>query len=560
MRDILHLLRWSRWYHWRTFINSIRQRRAGWFLLLLILSGAALFALLDVVIVGSITAALNNQRLTSEMAISNPQALLDQLPALLLLANLLLLVFINAGLLIGELFFSSELERLFLAPITPRAVLFAQLLNPLTSNYTALFYLALLPLWAYGFVLGYGLGFMLLALLVVIVLPLPAIISSAFVLLLVIRVVPLRRLREAIGVLGSLMGIGCYVLSQVAITPTTAKLAQGWDVSSLAALTPAWLPTTWAGTGLRAFQQGGWAWLALLAFVGISLAAFGGGTLLFERVYFERWQAWQSSANTRRRKQRTAGSSTKNWHQWGSQTQALLRKDARLLRRDVRQFVQMLWPLAFLGIYVWRMLTDNDMRVASGPLLIGVILLVCVSFSSRLSLNSISREGQTFWILRTAPISTTRLVLSKFLLAWLVYPLLGGIMIALTLALGLSTLSFSVILWVILMITGAGCTALYIGLGAAFPVLTWDKPERQISRPAGCLGGVLLWLFLGGVVVLWGLMLAPNLPRLMGQPAPLHYGIQWQISAGLGAVLLTAIVSWISLMFGISRLQRLEDL
>ncbi|GAF98798.1 unnamed protein product, partial [marine sediment metagenome] len=187
-----------------------------------------------------------------------------------------------------------------------------------------------------------------------------------------------------------------------------------------------WLP----GVGLLAIT------------LGLSVVIFLISLNTAERLYFSGWSSVRTSTR-RKRKTRVQPSksptrsllATTAKRLLPAQVQAILIKDLLVLRRDLRNMSQIVTPL-ILGIVYAVMLVRSGgeppagsgeapavfMEVLTNLMLyanVGISIFVGWSLLSRLAGMSFSLEGKQYWLLKTAPVSSLRLVTGKYLVAYL---------------------------------------------------------------------------------------------------------------------------------------------
>jgi hypothetical protein len=103
----------------------------------------------------------------------------------------------------------------------------------------------------------------------------------------------------------------------------------------------------------------------------------------------------------------------------------------------------------------------------------------------------------------------------------------------------------------LVLLGGLGTSSITLGMGAAFPKLSWENPRQQTTFRAGCLTPILYVIYI-----------AVALGTVLGLPA---LGVRWpEFAAALTAlgwllfVGATAVVVVAALSFGAARLERLE--
>jgi len=224
----------------------------------------------------------------------------------------------------------------------------------------------------------------------------------------------------------------------------------------------------------------------------------------------------------------------------------IVAKDFMMLRRDLRNMSQVVTPLILGVLYAFLLLRrgggvpegrgeapeyfmialQNMMVYAN----VGIALFVGWSLLSRLATMGFSQEGKHYWLLKSAPVSTGRLLAAKYLVAFLPTALLGvGFLVVISLVKPTSpgTMLFSLL---VVLLTLAGLAALSLTFGVLGANFDWVDPRRISQGSAGCLGALASVVFL---LVSLGLFFGPALllAAFNGSPA---LG-QW-IGLALGSV------------------------
>lgn len=516
----------------------------------------------------------------AELAAEAPELPTDLRPYLLavpstvLLGALLLLVLSSFGSLLSSLYLSGDMDLLLVAPVPMRAVFVVKFFDGLLGQYMILAALLGPVLIGFGQGMGYGPLYLICAALVLLLLPLLPAGLGALLMMGVVRVVPARRAREIIGLIGGLIGISFYVVSQLGreIAPAVAR------PESLAAILASnfpLLPSAWAGRALLAAGEGDM--LTLLVFGGLflvsSLAVFSGCLLLAERLYYAGWSNMATQGGRQRRGPQAAvdGQAAPAPLQPLSrllppQSLAIFQKDLRLFFRDLRNLQQLIFPIALAGIWTFNLLTNPLPESASAELPDwatrmsdlasgGIALFICVSVSNAIAGPSIGREGKAYWQLKLAPVSPLNLLLGKFALAYLPYPTIGTLLVLLLALLSGGGPAAIVEQWLLLLLVGLGSTAISLGLGASFPRLSWENPQQQVGWQAGCLSAILFPLY---VLLTLGLVVGAGL--LGGFADSLFPGasVVLSLAGWLLAVAFTALACWLALLAGSRGVEKIE--
>jgi ABC-2 type transport system permease protein len=509
--------------------------------------------------------------LPAQVTRADVQPYLDALPSQALFVALVVLILTSFTTVLTSLYLSGDTDMLLAAPVPMRAVFVVKFFGGLIVPYILLFGLLGPALLGYGQGLGYGPVYYVAAVLTLSLLPLLPAGLGALLVMAVVRVVPARRAREIVSVIGGLFGASWYILNQLA-PEVAANVANVRTLESLRQLDIPLLPSAWAGRALVAAGQGEWLTLLVYGglFVGLSLAIFAGCLMLAERLYYDGWSNMATQGGKVRQKEKGKRQTSQAIPFYllpftfylPRESRAILYKDLRVFPRDLRNLQQLIFPLALAGIWTFRLLTGGSPARGGGGAEFarfldtagsaGISFFICLTISGALGGPSISREGRGFWLLRVAPISARQVLLGKLALAYLPFPTVGTLFVLFLSVLHGSTPGEVLRALALVLLVGLGVSSISLGLGAAFPKLDWENPRQQTTFRAGCLTPLLYILYVGvAAAAVFGL------PRLAVLLAP-SWTLGLTAVGWLIVVALTASVVWGSLSFGAARLERLE--
>ncbi|GAB4578086.1 MAG: hypothetical protein Fur0022_08190 [Anaerolineales bacterium] len=503
-------------------------------------------------------------------------SLLAQLPVLFSLGAFVVGLFANFGVLLQGLYLSGDMEFLLTAPLPARAVFLSKLIQAILPN------LLLLALISGPALIGLGLAqdytllyFILVPIILSLLVTLGAGLSSILV-MLVVRVVNPRRAAEVLGLVGGLTAFICSQSGQFAGRFNDVEIPpeqMAGMVNTFGQFATPWNPLAWPGLGLSAIGQGQWA--LGLGFTGLTLVVTAGLfaiTLTFaERMYFSGWSRVQTGTKAVKRKtpvpQKVASGSAStprpNLGTWiaslfPAPTWAIILKDARLYRRDIRNLSSLIFPIILAVIWTINIFGDQDTDF-SGPEQIffnnstlGVGIFMAMMFVMRFGFGGFSLEGKQWWILKTSPVRPFHLVLAKYTIA-LVPPALFGvaylIIAAILQKISLPLLAYQITAEAIVV---AGLAALSLAFGIWSARFDWTNPNEIGGGAVGCLGSFLTF---GFVFLLGGIFI--GLPILAES-----FGLPW--IAGFGGALIMGIVlsglgGLIPLVFATRRIPRLGE-
>lgn len=329
--------------------------------------------------------------------------------------------------------------------------------------------------------------------------------------LLLVYLLPPRRLQQALVVLGLLAGMVAVVAFQhMRLERILSERNAVAVTGELLALRPlpgsVGAPLAWAaGALLSAAETGAWPWrpLGLLLFVGALclLALHGLGGALFYRCW-SRNLAVPQTAHARRNGRRRFWARL-SWPDLGN---PIIRKDARVFFRELEQWSSLAMVLPLLLLCVGNMKLIFASVPSPQPILGWLNLLVCGlvvgGVGARILYPCFSMEGPAFWNTMVAPLPAGRLLWSKFI--FYSVPLVGAALL-LTVA---NNLLFQVhgALWGLSLFTSGVCAITLCAMGVAFAAAFPHFGRRQISQVVLSMGGLYYMLAAFAYVALLGVL------------------------------------------------------
>ena len=372
---------------------------------------------------------------------------------------------------------------------------------------------------------------------------------GALLALLLMRVAPAGRVKEAATAASVVLAAGLVVGLRVlrpeqlaALTPEEFEVfLQGFASLRLDASPPGW-----AGEAIWQALAGGVspALPLLLGVAWVAMAALG-------RIAAWAYQAgWVRSldGSWRRRDPRRLPAAW--WERplarWGAPG-AVVVKDVRLLMRDPSQWSQLLVLLALAGVYLVSTASveveGQRFRDALGTLNVAFLGFLLAGVGVRLAFPVVSLEGEGVWFLRSGPIGVSGVLAAKFAHALPPLLLLGlGLGVAQATLLDVSTnlASASVVAGAL---AAVAVTALGVGLGAAYPRFDATQAAEVPVSPGGLLYMTLALLYAAGLTVLlaypaWTTLVDPTLP-VWASPAgrvTAALAVGWTLAFAAGAL------------------------
>jgi ABC-2 type transport system permease protein len=398
----------------------------------------------------------------------------------------------------------------------------------------------------------------------------PVAVGSA-VTLVIVNTFPARRARDILVLAGLFFAASLVALVRFLKPERLMSVDALPDVtaffSTLDTPITSFLPSFWAGETLFAAANGHWDFLHLGALWTTALAATVLLRLAFERHYLSGWSKAQEGRKARFTRLRLAERLAERLP-IGLLGRQLLLKDVKLFLRDATQWSQLLLllALAFVYLYSFRVLDPNRIpymgemvRTAYAFLNLAMAGFILSAIAVRFVFPSVSAEGPAFWIVRTAPVSMSSFLWSKF---W------SGLVPILVLVETLTLVSnhflradpfLKILAAVAVVCMTFALVGLAAGMGAMFPRFR----AENVAQVAGSYGGVafmivaVLFILVELVLLAWpasiylwhqfrGLSMAPSRQLAMSLAFGLAFG-------------LCVAVFWWPMRRGVRALEALEE-
>ena len=429
--------------------------------------------------------------------------------SLLFMAGLASQIFFGITAAFAALYMSDDLELLFMTPVPLKVVFAVKSLAVIGSNLFTAILFTFLPGVFYGLLFHAGASFYILVFLVGLGLWLIGTAIAELINLLVMRIVPPHRSKEAVGFIGAFAGILIALVFQLPnllisknnkfnLADWLAGQEQIFNVMNF-------FPWGWGSLALVKGISGnfltglGWSLLLLIMGVFLFLIAFTLLELGFRRGFISLSQG----EGGKRRKRRTTlvkvdtashpqntinsifhGEVTGTASPWLGMW-AVAKKDLLSMKRDTREWFGYLTPLIIMLFFVGQFLFSQveSSRVS----LITVLMMYTVMFSGNMALQSFGREGESDWLLNSVPLAGWPVVWGKLLAAILPTLLLMETMLVGTaMIIGVSTtLTITLALGAVLLSLGSSAIGLFYSINNCR--FNPDSPQQRISPGASML-------------------------------------------------------------------------
>ncbi|MDR0356238.1 MAG: hypothetical protein LBJ64_10995 [Deltaproteobacteria bacterium] len=472
--------------------------------------------------------------------------------SLLWLSGAALLVFSAVITSLSSFYLARDLSLLMAAPVDRESIFWARSYQSIISS--AWMPVAfLLPVF-----LAYGYAFRAPPTYYLLLLPsaLPVVLTSAFVsqiaVILLVNVLPARRTRDIMSILGLLAFVGLYMAfrflrPEQLVNPDSFQSIAGY-LASLQTPTSPMLPTTWATDLLWPLLGGRENDLRFVFLALLWIMAVVAGLLASYAAHFLYWVGYNKSQEGAGR-QKAGG--LLNLLAWclrfirNPEQRAMAIKDFKIFFRDHTQWSQLFLLGALMIIYLYNFSVLNLKRYPLQAfflentiafLNVGLVGLVSATLSLRFAFPSISAEGFSYWIIRSSPMSTEDFLNNK-LRFWLV-PIL-----AVALVLTWLTSRFldadpvmSATAFILTLILTPGLCSLGVGLGARFPRF---ETENLAQVPTGYGGLIFMVSSSLSLMVLIALSAWPVVRYIRIRR---HLDLSWGLKDGLLIPLMAALV------------------
>ena len=422
---------------------------------------------------------------------------------LLWLSGAALLIFSAVITALSTFYLARDLSLLMAAPVDRESIFWARSWQSLVSSawMPAAF---LMPVFI-AFGRAFGAGPLYYALLAPAALPVA--LSAGFVsqtaVILLVNILPARRTRDIMSLLGLLAFVGLYLAFRLLrpeqlVNPDTFQTVAGY-LASLQTPSSPMLPTTWAADLLWPLLGGQEADFRLVHLGLLWVMAAVLGVAASYAAHFLYWAGYNKSQEGAGRQKaggllNMAAGVLKVVRR--PEARALWVKDMKIFFRDHTQWSQLFLLGALMIIYLYNFSVLNLKRYPLQAfflentiafLNVGLVGLVSATLSLRFAFPSISAEGFSYWLIRSSPVSTgdfiryklyfwmAPIMLVAVILTWLTSRFLDADPVMAATAFGLT-----------LLLTPGLCS-LGVGLGARFPRF---ETENLAQVPTG-YGGLI---------------------------------------------------------------------
>jgi hypothetical protein len=249
-------------------------------------------------------------------------------------------------------------------------------------------------------------------------------------------------------------------------------------------------------------------------FFFLTIGFFAGCVWVADRLYASGWVRMQSSGSAKRGKERSARAAARSgWLGRAPTWLAVALKDWRVIPRDLRNFAQILAPLALLPFLFFSIVAGggsgrrsdrnpfDNLDISQGALGVfvaaGILVAILLVFG-RIAETSISMEGKSWWITKAAPLSPWEVLIGKFTAVAIPYSIVSlFFMVAALILRGFDPVWFLYGLFGVEML-GVALLAVGVGMSVPWAKLDWDDPRKMLPWQTAVLT-LIAWLVLGAI-------------------------------------------------------------
>ena len=495
--------------------------------------------------------------------LGDTSSFISSMPVVIITVAFIGILLTSFGVLLQALYLAGDMDFLLSCPVPIRAIFITKLLQAILPNFGLILLFGIPVLYGLGASMGYNALYYPLVLLELSLMALATAGLASLLVMGVVRVFPARRVAEVLGFLVAIITFICSQSGQLANFADISDEQATQAMSLLPRLNTPWSPLAWAGRSLVELGEGHWlsGGGLLLLTVGLTVGIFAISLVTAERLYYSGWASVQVSTrkkstprSARPARSRPAPLAGLVNRAIPASVRGILSKDFTMLRRDLRSMSQLVTPLILGILYAFMLIRSGGeppagrgeapaafmemMRNLAVYANVGISLFVGWTLLSRLAMMGFSQEGKNYWLLKTAPVSTSRLLSAKFLVAYLPsLVMVWTFLIVISLAQGASLGALVFGLAAVTLIL-AGAAGLYLAFGVVGANFNWEDPRRIATGKAGCLGALVSLLYLG---ISLGLFFGPAmLVRFLGGPVVIGQVIGLIVggtaSLGIGAI------------------------
>ncbi len=488
----------------------------------------------------------------------------------LFLTFLSFLAFSGVVSALSTFFLADDLRLIMVAPVAARRVFMARFARTLAQSGWMVVVFLVPVLAGVGLAKSAAWSFAAVATLTVAPFVVIPVGLGAAVTLLLVNVFPARRARDILMLMGLVFATSLVILLRV-IRPERLLRVESLPVvtdffATLQSPVTPLLPSFWAGEAIFAGLQGGSDWLHVAALWTTAAAIVIGLAAAFEKWHFAGYSTSQEAGKARFAEWRVIDHVARRLPLSPVRRQLFV-KDLKVFLRDVSQWSQLLLLLALVLVYLYnfRVLDLDRIPYMSGViknvyafLNLGMAGFVMATVTVRFVFPAVSAEGAAFWIIRTAPISLSDFLWSKFWTGLVPVLLLSECLTIVGNEFLGSDPFLKQVAAVAVAFMSFALVGLAAGLGARYPRFAADNPSQVAGSYGGVAFMVLAVLYVLAMIALTGwpssvYLVAQTRNRAVTTPQ------QWLMAASFGTAAALSVALWLlGMRSGVKALEQMD--
>jgi len=428
-----------------------------------------------------------------------------------------MLAFSSVIVTLSKLYISKDLGLVHSLPAAPEQIFLARWLESLVDSSWMVILFSVPIFLSYGMVYKAGIGFYGISLLALAAMCLVASGLSSLAVMGAATILPAGRIRTLAVFFGVVLilfiVIAVRMMRPEQLVNPEAFNSVAFYLRSLETPGSPLLPTTWTCDSIQAGLQGKYG----RAFFNLALSWSGGISLIFincgaaSRWYFRGYSQSQTAPS----RIIVSGDSGRRWERLLSflpaPVKALTVKEIKTFFRDQTQWPQLFLIIALIVIYLYNFsvlpldrtpIKTVYLQNLFSFLNMGLAAFVLTAIAARFVYPAVSIEGQSFWIIRSSPVTVRTFLWIKFFIYYFPLVILSELLIV------VSNILLTVTPFMMLLSTATvfcmvpGIVAMGIGFGAAYPDFSSENPAQSVTSFGGLLYMTVCVGFIALIVVL----------------------------------------------------------
>ena len=235
-------------------------------------------------------------------------------------------------------------------------------------------------------------------------------------------------------------------------------------------------------------------------------------------------------------------------------------KDRLMLLRDARYWSQIILIFALILVYLFSVrqlpLDTPDLKSFISFLNVGVAGFVVSAIGLRFTFPAISLEGDSYWLLKAAPLTAASVMREKLLVSAVPSLIIGLVLITVSNHLLHADLFISVLSTFTIVVASVAISVMGIGLGASFPDFKVENIHQLESSYGGFIYMACAMGYLSLIVALEAWPVQMHFAERFGRHNP--WDLRAVVFCAVSFALLTLAVTVIPWKLGRRNLERHE--